>query len=124
MAHMIVVVTLMLGSCSTRGPQIDGPKDIRTEEGVTGIQVHCLFPTPIWRINSTLYEPLSLPLPLSLYSFGINITIIKESYNNTEFQCFSSDGTGLYVQESTIGHLTVTKNSKSIVTHTKKTVSQ
>ena len=109
-----VVVALMLGNSNARGPQISGPKDIKREAGWTGIQINCPFPVPIWRINSTLYEPLSLKPPLSLNSFGINIAILLESYNNTEFQCYSPDGPMMYVQESTIGHLTVLKSSKSV----------
>ena len=109
-----VVVAVLLGSSNAHGPQISGPKDIKMEAGRTDIQINCPFPVPIWRINSTLYEPLSLKPPLSLNSFGINIHILLESYNNTEFQCYSPDGPDMRVQESTIGHLTVLKSSKSI----------
>ena len=134
-----VTVVLMLGSSNARGKQIStpkdinqearlagiqknfpcadtepirGPVDINMEAGMMNIQIHCPFHAPIWRINSTLYEPLSLNPPLHLNGLGINISVLLESYNNTEFQCFSPCGSQMCVQKSTTGHLTVTKSSK------------
>ena len=144
-----VVMVLIVGSNNARGKQISGSKDIkmearlvgltgiqkncsppvhgqddiRTEAGLTGIQINCPFHAPIWRINSTLYEPLSLDPPLGLTALGINVTIVLESYNNTEFQCYSPCGSEMYVLKSTVCHLTVMKSRKlldqfmSIVIH-------
>ena len=87
-----------------------GPSNKTTGEGSMGILIHCPFPAPIWSINSVLHEPLSLhpPFEIAHASQGINISLVEIAYNNTKFQCFSSDGPELKVKKSEVGTLTVT----------------
>ena len=103
---------VIIANCGTHAQLVPGPTDITRDEGSNNVPISCPFPAPIWRINSTLYEPLSLKSPLSAIMIGINIDVIDKSFNNTQFQCFLPNGTGLYVHKSTIGTITVTKVGK------------
>lgn len=98
--------------CSCYAQVDPGPDNTTRQEGETNVLIHCPFSidsSPIWSINSTLYEPLSLKPPLLSIATGINVTIVKLRYNDTTFQCFAPTGNGLQVEESSIGTLTVTK---------------
>ena len=44
---------------------------------------------------------------------GVNIDIVDKKFNNTQFQCYLPNDTGLFVHKSTIGNLSVTKVGKS-----------
>ena len=44
---------------SVYGQLIPRPTDIIRDEGSNNVPVNCPFSVPIWRINSTLYEPVS-----------------------------------------------------------------
>ena len=104
------MVTFYIGSHAQVGPD---PSDISRPEGATDVSIHCPFSAdsaPIWKINSTLYEPLSLKYPLMPTIDGINIKVVDKSLNKTTFQCFIPTGDGLKVSSSSIGALTVTKN--------------
>ena len=105
----------MLCSCSTQ--VVQGPDNTTRQEGETNVLIHCPFSissAPIWLINSTLYEPLSLKAPLLPIATGINITVVELSYNDTTFQCFTPTGNGLQVEQSSIGTLTVIKKGNLI----------
>lgn len=98
--------------CSCYAQVVPGPDNTTRQEGETNVLIHCPFSigsSPIWSINSTLYEPLSLKPPLLPVSTGINVTIVELRYNDTTFQCFAPTGNGLQVEESSIGTFTVTK---------------
>ena len=115
---VVVVVTTLNIAGHAYGQVGPDPSDISRPEGATDVSIHCPFSAvadsaPIWRINSTLYEPLSLKYPLMPTIDGINIRLVDRSLNNTTFQCFLPTGDGLKVSSSSIGTLTVTKNGKS-----------
>ena len=108
------IVQVLVLSCTAHVP---GHENIlKGTVGDTEFPINCYFSqfsAPIWSINSTLYEPLSLKLPLNLTSSGISLTILTKNYNNTSFQCFSSNGTGLFVHKDTITLLSVQERGKS-----------
>lgn len=56
-------VAAIIANCGTRGQLVPGPTDISKDEGSNNVPISCSFPGPLWRINSTLYEPLSLKPP-------------------------------------------------------------
>ena len=107
-----VMVSFYIGGHGQVGPD---PSDISRPEGATDVSIHCPFSAvtdsaPIWKINSTLHEPLSLKYPLMPTIDGINIKLVDKNLNKTTFQCFLPTGNGLKVSSSTVGTLTVTKN--------------
>lgn len=102
--------------CSCHAQALPGPDNTTRQEGETNVLIHCPFSissAPIWLINSTLYEPLSLKPPLLPIATGINITIVELGYNDTTFQCFTPTGNGLQVEESMVGTFVVTKKGNS-----------
>lgn len=106
-----MVVTAIVLGCNDQV----GPVNITRQEGEDNVIIHCPFSTsstPIWRINSMLYEPLPLRLPLMPTKNGISISVVDMIYNNTSFQCFTPNGNGLDVCKSSTGTLTVTKSGK------------
>ena len=114
MAAFTVVITTFYFDCCNGQVGLE-PSDISRPEGATDVSIHCPFSAvadsaPIWKINSTLYEPLNLKYPLMPTIDGINIRLVEKGLNNTTFQCFLPTGDGLKVSSSPIGTLTVTKN--------------
>ena len=92
-----------------------GPENITRLEGEENVQVDCPFSltgTPIWRINDSLHDPLSLQQPFTPTVFGITITQVQRNIDQTRFQCFVPSGNGLQVTASEIGTLTVIHRSK------------
>ena len=89
-----------------------GPVNFTRDEGSTNDLINCPFSAPMWRINLTLQEPLSLRPPLTSVMSSINIDLVTMSLNDTTFQCFIPSGNDLDVYESSIGTLTVTRKGK------------
>ncbi len=93
----------------------DGPENITRVEGEQNIQVDCPFSltgVPIWRINDSLIDLLSIEPPLVATTFGITISLVTRNIDQTRFQCFALTGSGLQVRASDVGTLTVTKQGK------------
>ena len=103
------VLAAVILSGIVKGQNTPGPQNITRTEGANDVLIECPFLAPTWRINSSLYEPLSLEYPFLPSLTGLKISVVDISLNNTSFQCFAPTGTDLFVDSSSIGILNVTK---------------
>ena len=87
-------------------------------EGSKNVDINCPYSSasgigPIWKINDSLYDSLSLPpLIVPTQDSGLTIERVEMDLNGTTFQCFELNGYGLNVSAGIITSLTVLRNSK------------
>lgn len=87
-----------------------GPHNITQDEGDRNIFIPCPFGGPAavsWKIGNNTYTETTLPSQYITVSSGLIIETVKLDMSGLAFQCFTPTGVGLYVQESSIGILTV-----------------
>lgn len=103
------VLAAVILSSIVNGQDTPGPQNITRTEGANDVLIQCPFLAPIWRINSSLYEPLGLEYPFLPSLTGLKISVVDISLNRTSFQCFTPTGTELFVHVSSVGILNVAK---------------
>ena len=94
-------------------PYFPQPMNFTRKENDENVFIPCPYggpAIPTWKIGDHYYTPSTLPENYHRTIGGLIISSIENKMTGLTFQCFSPNGTGLYVEESSVGTLTVTSS--------------
>ena len=87
------------------------PTNLTVDVREKNVFIPCPFGGPAihtWKIRDHFYTSSTLPQYYHPTIGGLIISSLQSNMSGLTFQCFTPNGIGLYVDESTVGTLTVT----------------
>lgn len=107
-------------------PYHSQPINFTRNENDENVFVPCPYGGPAaqtWKIGDQFYSSSTLPENYHPTIGGLIIGSIQSNMSGLTFQCFSPNGTGLYVDESSVGTLSVSRVQDNNNAHTSKELS-